>query len=316
MTTYYRRAVIDGVEIFYREAGDPGNPALLLLHGFPASSFMFRRLIDLLAGQFRVIAPDYPGFGHSDAPPPSRFSYTFDHLTDIVEHFTEHLGLARYGLYMQDFGGPVGFRLATRNPERVAFLVIQNANAYEEGLPDSFRTPVRALWADPSTANREAIRAAGMSDSALEWNYVHGAADPASIDPDSWLLQSTLLNRPGNKDAMLDLLYGYRTNPGLYPRWHEYFRAHQPPTLITWGRKDEIFPEAGAHPYRNDLPRAEMAILDAGHFALEDHADVIAQHISRFTAALALPDATGGKATDGAGRSGYAARPPGFSPLT
>jgi pimeloyl-ACP methyl ester carboxylesterase len=195
VTTYYRRAVIDGVEIFYREAGDPGNPALLLLHGFPASSFMFRRLIDLLAGQFRVIAPDYPGFGHSDAPPPSRFSYTFDHLTDIVEHFTEHLRLARYGLYMQDFGGPVGFRLATRNPGRVAFLVIQNANAYEEGLPDSFWAPVRALWADPSTANREAIRAAGMSDSALEWNYVHGANDPARIDPDSWLLQRRNLPR-------------------------------------------------------------------------------------------------------------------------
>lgn len=288
MTTYHRTAVIDGSRIFYREAGDPGDPAFLLLHGFPASSFMFRRLIDLLAGQFHVIAPDYPGFGHSDAPMPSRFSYTFDRLTDVIEQFTEHLGLDRYGLYLQDFGGPVGFRLATRHPERVSFLVIQNANAYEDGLPDSFWALPRKLWADPSTANREAIRAAAMSDAALVWNYVHGTSDPALIDPDSWLLQSALLNRPGSKDAMLDLLYDYRTNPGLYPLWHHYFRAHQPPTLITWGGNDEIFPEAGAHPYHNDLPKAEIIILDTGHFALEDHADVIAQHISRFTSAHAL----------------------------
>lgn len=293
MTTYYRSATIDGTKIFYREAGDPRDPAFLLLHGFPASSFMFRRLIDLLAGQFHVVAPDYPGFGHSDSPPPSRFSYTFDRLANVIEQFTEHLGLGRYGLYLQDFGGPVGFRLATRRPERVSFLVIQNANAYEDGLPDSFWAPARRLWADPSAANREAIRAAGMSDAALEWNYVHGTSDPALIDPDSWLLQSALLSRPGNKDAMLDLLYDYRTNPSLYPQWHAYFRAHQPPTLITWGRNDQIFPEAGAHPYRTDLPEAEIVILDAGHFALEDHADVIARHISRFTSAHALCGARG-----------------------
>jgi pimeloyl-ACP methyl ester carboxylesterase len=293
VTTYYRNAVIDDTKVFYREAGDRRDPAFLLLHGFPASSFMFRRLIDQLAGQFHVIAPDYPGFGHSDAPPPSRFSYTFDRLTDYIEQFTEHLGLGRYGLYLQDFGGPVGFRLATRHPERVSFLVIQNANAYEEGLPDSFWAPARKLWADPSTANREAIRAGAMSEAALEWNYVHGASDPALIDPDSWLLQSTLLSRPGSKDAMVDLLYDYRTNPGLYPRWHDYFRDHQPPTLIAWGANDEIFPEAGAHPYRDDLPKAEVVILDAGHFALEDHAGVIAGHIARFTSAHGLSGAGG-----------------------
>ena len=230
-----------------------------------------------------MIAPDYPGFGHSAAPSPSAFDYTFDRLTGIVERLTEHLGLTRYGMYMQVFGGPVGFRLATRHPDRVAFLVIQNANAYEEGLPDSFWAPVRALWADPSTENREAIRAGGMSDLALEWNYTHGVADVTRIDPDSWLLQSALLSRPENKDAMLSLLYDYRTNPGLYPDWHKYFRAHQPPTLITWGANDEIFPEAGAHPYRGDLPDAEIIILDTGHFALEDHAEVIAGHIIRFT---------------------------------
>jgi pimeloyl-ACP methyl ester carboxylesterase len=187
---------------------------------------------------------------------------------------------------MQDFGGPVGFRLATRHPERVAFLVIQNANAYEEGLPDSFWAPLRAMWADPSAASREAICSGGMSDAALEWNYLHGVEDPARVDPDNWLLQSALLGRPGSKDAMLDLLYDYRTNPGLYPRWQEYLRDAQPPALITWGANDEIFPEAGAHPYGKDLPNAEIVILDTGHFALEDHADVIARHISRFTATL------------------------------
>lgn len=292
MTTHYRTATIDGLQIFYREAGDPGKPAFLLLHGFPASSFMFRRLIDLLAGQFHVIAPDYPGFGHSAAPSPSRFDYTFENLADIAERLTEHLGLIRYGLYLQDFGGPVGFRLATRHPERVAFLVVQNANAYEQGLPDSFWAPVRAYWADPSTANREAIRSAGMSEAALEWNYTHGVADPSRIDPDSWLLQSALLNRPENKDAMLSLLYDYRTNPALYPQWHEYFRAHQPPTLITWGVNDEIFPESGAHPYRDDLPDAKIILLNTGHFALEDHADVIAAHITRF-AGRAEPSGAG-----------------------
>jgi pimeloyl-ACP methyl ester carboxylesterase len=286
VTTHYRKVKIDGIEIFYREAGDPARPAFLLLHGFPASSFMFRKFIELAARQFHVIAPDYPGFGHSDAPLPAEFSYTFDHLAHIVERLTEHLSLPKYGLYLQDFGGPVGFRLATRHPERVSFLHIQNANAYDEGLPDSFWAAARAMWADPSAANREAIRSAAMSDTALEWNYLHGVKDPARVDPDNWLLQTALLSRPGNKDAMTDLLYDYRTNPGLYPQWQEYFRTHQPPTLITWGANDEIFPEAGARPYQRDLPQAEVVILDTGHFALEDHADVIAGHLSRFTASL------------------------------
>lgn len=282
MTTHYRTTTIDGVEIFYREAGDPENPPFLLLHGFPASSFMFRNLLEKLSGRFHVIAPDYPGFGHSDAPDPAGFAYTFDHLANIIEQLTESLGLSRYGIYMQDFGGPVGFRLAARHPDRITFLAIQNANAYEQGLPDSFWAPARALWADPSTENREAIREAAMSDAALKWNYVHGVADPAAVDPDNWLLQSSLLNRPGSKDAMLDLLYDYRTNLSLYPQWHRYFRTHQPPTLVMWGRNDEIFPEARAHPYRDDLPAAETVILDTGHFALEDHAAVIANGILEF----------------------------------
>jgi pimeloyl-ACP methyl ester carboxylesterase len=284
-TTHYRTITVDGLDIFYREAGDPAKPVLLLLHGFPASSFMFRRLIELLADDFHVIAPDYPGFGHSSAPAPPAFDYTFDRLTDVVERFTEVLGLTRYALYLQDFGGPVGFRLATRHPERVTFLTIQNANAYDEGLPDSFWTLPRVLWRDPSAANREQIREAAMSDAALEWNYTHGVSDRTRVDPDNWLLQQALLSRPGNKDAMLDLLYDYRTNPGLYAHWHEYFRRHQPPALIVWGKNDVIFPEAGAHPYLDDLPKAELNLLDTGHFALEDHADVIADHIKRFAAA-------------------------------
>ena len=286
MTTHYRTIAIDGIDIFYRESGDRSKPVLLLLHGFPASSFMFRRLIDLVSDQFHVIAPDYPGFGHSAAPDPSQFAYTFDHLANIVERFTEDLGFTKYGLYLQDFGGPVGFRLATRHPERVSFLVIQNANAYEEGLPDSFWAPLRTLWSDPSAENRETIRSGGISDAALEWNYTHGVSDTTLVDPDSWLLQSALLNRPGVKDAMLDLLVDYRNNPALYQHWHDYFRTHRPPALIVWGKNDQIFPEAGAHPYGRDLSDAQINILDTGHFALEDHADVIAEKIKKFTAAI------------------------------
>ncbi|MGH8411456.1 MAG: alpha/beta fold hydrolase, partial [Pseudomonas sp.] len=200
--THYRTATVDGLKIFYREAGDPALPVLLLLHGFPASSFMYRELIARLAHRFHVIAPDYPGFGHSDAPSVAEFDYTFDSLADIVGKFTDQLGLERYGLYMQDFGGPVGFRLASRRPDRVSFLVVQNANAYEEGLPDDFWGLARALWKDPSPANYARIREAAMSDDALAWNYTHGVKDPARIDPDSWLLQRALLARPGNKDAM------------------------------------------------------------------------------------------------------------------
>jgi pimeloyl-ACP methyl ester carboxylesterase len=284
--THYRTTEIDGQTIFYREAGDPNHPVLLLLHGFPASSFMFRDLIPLLADRFRVIAPDYPGFGHSAAPSTRDFSYTFDHLTDIVERFTDRLGLARYGLYLQDFGGPVGFRLAARRPDRVSFLVVQNANAYEEGLPDSFWQLPRQLWADPSPANRAIIAKAAMSDEALEWNYTHGMADPSKISPDSWLLQQSLLDRPGNREAMVELLVDYGSNPGRYPEWHKYFRVHQPPTLIVWGRHDEIFPESGAHPYLRDLPNADLHLLDTGHFALEDHSEVIAAHVKRFAARL------------------------------
>ncbi len=284
--THYRSTEIDGLKIFYREAGDPKNPTLLLLHGFPASSFMFRELIERLSDEFHIVAPDYPGFGHSDAPPRQTFAYTFDHLATVIEKFTDRCGLARYALYMQDFGGPVGFRLASRRPDKVSFLIVQNANAYEEGLPDSFWAPARALWNDPSPANFQKIREAAMSSEALAWNYTHGVTDVDRISPDSWLIQEALLNRPGAKEIMLDLLYDYRTNLERYPEWHAYFRKHQPPTLIVWGKNDIIFPASGAYPYQNDLKTIDFNLLDAGHFALEDQGDVIAAHIRRFATKL------------------------------
>jgi pimeloyl-ACP methyl ester carboxylesterase len=279
---HYRNIAIDGVSVFYREAGIEGRPALLLLHGFPASSFMFRDLIGKLEDQFHLIAPDYPGFGYSGAPSSNEFSYTFDRLADVVETFTQKLGLQRYALYMQDFGGPVGFRLAARHPERVTALIIQNANAYEEGLPDRFWGLARALWSKPSEANFAAVREAAMSPQALEWNYTHGVRDISSINPDNWTLQKALLDRPGNKEIMAALLYDYRNNLPLYPRWQEYLRQHQPPTLIIWGKNDAIFPPSGAYPYQRDLEAIEFNLLDTGHFALEEKADTIAERIKGF----------------------------------
>jgi pimeloyl-ACP methyl ester carboxylesterase len=248
--------------VFYREAGSAHAPVLLLLHGFPASSFMYRDLISRLSNRFRVIAPDYPGFGYSDAPPANDFAYTFDHLADIIEKFTRRVGAEKYSIYMQDFGGPVGFRLATRAPQQVTSLIIQNANAYEEGLPDGFWTTARRLWQDPSTANYDQLRDAALSDEALEWNYTHGVKSSEAINPDSWVLQRALLNRPGNKDAMLALLYDYRTNLGRYSEWHEYFREHQPPTLIVWGANDVIFPAPGARAYLQDVYDHALRVLE------------------------------------------------------
>jgi len=281
-TVHYRTVKIDDLNIFYRESGPADAPVILLLHGFPASSFMYRDLMTRLSPKFHLIAPDYPGFGYSDAPSPQAFSYTFDRLADIIAKFTQALGLNRYALYMQDFGGPVGFRLASHYPQKVSFLIAQNANAYAEGLPDSFWTPARTLWRDPSPANYKKIRLAAMSDAALEWNYTHGVKDPSQIDPESWVLQRALLSRPGNKEAMLALLYDYRTNLTHYAEWQNYFRQNQPPLLIAWGKNDAIFPASGAQAYLRDLPQAELHLLDTGHFALEDHADEIARLIQEF----------------------------------
>lgn len=280
--THHRTVRIDGLDVHYREAGPVNAPVVLLLHGFPASSFMYRDVMTQLADRFHVVAPDYPGFGYSAAPSPTEFAYTFDGLANVIAKFTDQLGLSRYAIYMQDFGGPVGFRLASRQPQRVTALIVQNANAYDEGLPDNFWAPARMLWKDPSPANFATIRDAAMSDAALAWNYTHGVKDTTRINPDSWALQRALINRPGNKDIMLSLLYDYRTNLTQYATWHAYFRTHQPPMLIVWGKNDVIFPPSGAHAYLRDLPQAELHLLDTGHFALEDKAEEIAQYMRVF----------------------------------
>jgi pimeloyl-ACP methyl ester carboxylesterase len=280
LRTAHRTVDVDGLEIFYREAGPRDAPTVLLLHGFPSSSRMFRDLLPALADRFHLVAPDYPGFGNSAMPAPSAFEYSFDRLADVVERFTERLGLARYTLYVQDYGAPVGFRLAVRHPERVQALVVQNGNAYEEGL-GAFWEPIKAYWRDPSDAHR-AVLARSLELEATRWQYTHGARRPELVSPDNWLVDQYLLDRPGNKAIQLLLFSSYGSNPPLYPQWHEYFRRHQPPTLILWGRNDPIFPPAGAEPYRRDLKDVELHLLDTGHFALEEDGDAIARLMRRF----------------------------------
>jgi pimeloyl-ACP methyl ester carboxylesterase len=276
----YKTVELEGVKVFYREAGPPDAPALLLLHGFPASSHMFRDLMPQLADRYRLIAPDYPGYGHSDAPPAGRFSYTFKRLTDIVEGLTEKLGLSSYTLYMQDFGGPVGFRLATRHPERVQALIVQNAVAHEAGLSEGF-APARAYWAKRSPETEKPMRAL-LTLETTRFQYMHGASQPERLNPDSWVLHQALLERPGNAEIQLELLYDYRNNPPLYPKWQAYLRERQPPTLVIWGKNDPFFTEAGAHAYRRDVPGAQVHIFDGGHFLLEERADEAAALIGSF----------------------------------
>ena len=276
----HRTATIDGLRIFYREAGPAGAPTVLLLHGFPTSSHMFRNLIPALADRYHVVAPDYPGFGHSTMPAATEFEYTFDNLALVIDKFTQALGLSRYTLYVQDYGAPVGFRLAVRHPERVQALVIQNGNAYEEGLRE-FWKPLKAYWADPSEANASVLRRSLELD-ATKWQYTHGVRQLEAISPDNWVVDQSLLDRPGNKDIQLRLFYDYGSNLARYPRWQAYFRTHQPPTLIVWGRHDQIFPAEGAYPYRRDLKDVEFHLLETGHFALEEDLDVIARLMRRF----------------------------------
>jgi pimeloyl-ACP methyl ester carboxylesterase len=279
--TTYHYATVQDLKIFYREAGPKDAPVILLLHGFPTSSHMFRDLIPALADRFHVIAPDYPGFGHSSMPQVGEFDYTFDRLSKVIDAFTQELGLTRYTLYVQDYGAPVGFRLAAAHPERVQALVIQNGNAYDEGLPDSFWGPIKAYWRDRSDA-RGAELAKSLELEATRWQYTHGVRRPETISPDTWLLDQALLDRPGNKAIQLALFYSYGSNPPLYPAWQAYFRRYQPPTLIVWGKNDAIFPEAGAHPYKRDLKDVEFHLLDTGHFALEEHGETIARLMRRF----------------------------------
>jgi pimeloyl-ACP methyl ester carboxylesterase len=279
-TVHYRSTSVDGVKVFYREAGPVDAPVVLLLHGFPTSSHMFRNLIPLLADRYRVIAPDYPGFGQSDAPDHKAFAYTFAHFADIVDELVTQLGAKRYAMYVMDYGAPVGYRLALKHPERVSALIVQNGNAYEEGL-QKFWDPIKAYWADSSEANREAL-AFLLKLETTKFQYTDGVADVTRIAPDNWVHDQALLDRPGNKDIQLDLFLDYGTNVPLYPQFQQYFRTHKPPTLIVWGKNDVIFPEAGAHPYLRDLPEAEVHILDTGHFALEDKLDVMAPLIRDF----------------------------------
>lgn len=276
----YRSASIDGIEIAYREAGRVDAPAILLLHGFPTSSHMFRNLIPALAGRYRVIAPDYPGFGQSAAPERSEFKYTFDNFARLVDGLTEKLGVSRYALYVMDYGAPVGFRLAAKHPDRVTALIVQNGNAYTEGL-QKFWEPIQKYWASGSQVDREAIRWL-TSLKATKWQYTHGVPDASLVSPDTWTHDQALLDRPGNQEIQLDLFYDYQTNLPLYPGWQAYFRKHKPATLVIWGKNDEIFVAAGAAPYKRDLPHAEMHLLAAGHFALETHGPEIARLIRDF----------------------------------
>jgi len=272
--THHRTTRVDGVEIFYREAGPADAPVVVLLHGFPTSSRMFRNLIPALAGRYRVIAPDYPGFGQSGTPDRKQFEYSFNRFAELMDGLLSQLAVNRYALYVQDYGAPVGYRLALRHPERVSALVVQNGNAYEEGLRE-FWNPIKAYWADGSREHREALRA-GLTPAATKSQYVSGVSDASRIDPDNWVHDQALLDRPGVDEIMLDLFKDYGTNVTLYPQFQKYFRDHRPPTLIVWGKNDAIFPAEGARPYLRDLPDAELHLLDTGHFALEDKGDAIA----------------------------------------
>ncbi len=277
---HYRTAKAGGVNVFYREAGPPNAPVVLLLHGFPTSSHMFRNLIPALSDRYRVIAPDYPGFGESAAPDHKTFAYTFGHYADIVDDLMGQLGAGKYAMYVMDYGAPVGYRLALKHPDRVTALIVQNGNAYEEGLKE-FWDPIKAYWAENTPARRAALDFL-VAPETTKFQYVDGVRDVSRISPDNWRHDQSLLDRPGNKDVQLDLFRDYGSNVPLYPAFQEFFRRHKPPTLIVWGKNDKIFPADGAAPYRRDLPEAEMHLLDTGHFALEDQADVMVPLIRDF----------------------------------
>jgi pimeloyl-ACP methyl ester carboxylesterase len=272
--TRHRTVKVDGIDVFYREAGAPDAPAILLLHGFPTSSHMFRNLIPALAHRYRVIAPDYPAFGQSGTPDRRAFTYSFARFAELMDGLVTQLGVERYALYVQDYGAPVGFRLALEHPERITALVVQNGNAYQEGL-QQFWNPIKAYWADGSDAHRTALRA-GLTLAATKSQYLDGVRDPSRVAPDAWLHDQALLDRPGVDEIMLDLFKDYGSNVALYPRFQAFFRSRRPPTLIVWGKHDVIFPAAGAQAYLRDLPDAELHLLDTGHFALEDKGNDIA----------------------------------------
>lgn len=277
----HRTVKIDGLDIFYREAGPRNAPAILLLHGFPTSSHMFRNLIPALADKYHVVAPDYPGFGNSSAPSVKQFDYTFGNLANLIEKFTEKAGLKKYSIYLMDYGAPIGFRLAVNHPERVQALIVQNGNAYDEGLDNEFWEPIKAYWKDRTDAQGDGLRSLLTLD-ATKWQYTHGVRNVETISPDTWGHVQPLLDRPGNQEIQLALFYSYGSNPPIYPKWQKYLREHQPPTLIVWGQNDAIFPAAGAHPYQRDLKNVELHLLDTGHFALEEDGAQIATLMRNF----------------------------------
>lgn len=279
--TSVHKVEADGMRVFYRAAGDPESPVLLLLHGFPTSSFMFRDLIPRLADQYRVIAPDLPGFGFTEVPEKRRYTYTFDALARTIDAFADALGLNRYAIYVFDYGAPTGFRLAMMHPERVTAIVSQNGNAYEEGLGDAWG-PIRKYWAEPNAGNREVLRQNILTFEGTRWQYTHGVADPEAVAPESYTLDTALLERPGNKEIQLDLFLDYASNVKLYPRFQEYFRQSKPPLLAIWGKNDPFFIPAGAEAFQRDLPDAQVRFLDTGHFAIETHAEEIAEAMKEF----------------------------------
>ena len=276
----YGSVAVDGLNIAYREAGDPASPKLVLLHGFPASSHQYRDLVPALGDTFHVIAPDYPGFGLSDAPDPAKFSYTFDRLAQVIERFLALKRFDRYGLYVQDYGGPIGFRLIDSKPDALEWLIVQNSNAYEVGFSAAW-TGLRSLWTNRAPETEDALRGLLMHDT-IKAIYLHGAARPERISPDGWESDAAFMQRPNAARLHLDLFYDYRTNLPLYPKWQAFLRERQPKTLIFWGQNDMFFTPAGGEAYLADVPKAEMHRLDAGHFATEDHLDYVATHIKRF----------------------------------
>ncbi|MFF5047662.1 alpha/beta fold hydrolase [[Kitasatospora] papulosa] len=278
---HHRTTVVDGHRIHYREAGHDDAPAIVLLHGFPTSSFMFRELIPLLADDYHVIAPDHLGFGHSDAPHAAEFDYTFDALADITSGLLDQLGLDRYALYVQDYGAPIGWRLALTHPERISALVTQNGNGYEDGFVESFWTDVWAYGADPGPDTEPAVRTA-LGIDAIRWQYVHGVPDPSLVSPDTWEHDFALVSREGNDEVQLALFRDYRNNRPLYPLLHEFLRTSEVPVLAVWGRNDEIFGPAGARAFARDAKDAEVHLIDGGHFLLESHLDVVAGYLRGF----------------------------------
>jgi pimeloyl-ACP methyl ester carboxylesterase len=279
MTTY-KSIEINGQQIFYREAGKTSAPTILLLHGFPTSSHMFRNLIPQLAGEYHVIAPDLPGFGFSEAPPRNKFKYTFENIAKVIGAFTEKIGLKRFAIYVFDYGAPVGLRLALAHPDRITAIISQNGNAYEEGLSDGWN-PIQKYWQEPNEANRAALKSF-LAPEATRWQYTHGVADESLVAPESYALDSALLARPGNEEIQLDLFLDYASNVALYPKFQEHFRKQHPPLLAVWGKHDPFFLPPGAEAFKRDNPKAEVHFFDTGHFALETHAAEIGGKILEF----------------------------------